>query len=42
MNNYKHIELAKTIDWGDIDGLYDPNINSYFIDIEYKILVTKH
>lgn len=36
MNNYKHIELAKTIDWGDIDGLYDPNINSYFIDIEYK------
>ena len=30
------VELASNIDWGDIDGLYDPNINSYFIDFEYK------
>lgn len=29
-------ELVKQIDFGDIDGLYDPNINNYFIDNQYK------
>ena len=24
------------VDFGDIDGLYDPNINDYFIDVEFK------
>lgn len=29
-------ELLKQVDFGDIDGLYDPNINAYFIDNQYK------
>ena len=38
MKNYinKNAEWLKNVDFGDIDGLYDPNINKYFIDIEYK------
>ena len=30
------VDLIKKINFGDIDGLYDPNINDYFIDNEYK------
>lgn len=32
----KSSEWLKSVNFGDIDGLYDPNINKYFIDIEYK------
>ena len=30
------VDLFKKVNFGDIDGLYDPNINDYFIDNEYK------
>lgn len=30
------VELLRKIDFGDIDGLYDPNINDYFIDNDYR------
>ncbi len=31
----KRINLIKQIEWGDIDGLYDPNLLNYFIDLNY-------
>lgn len=35
-NTKKEFEYLLKVDFGDIDGLYDPNINQYFVDIEYK------
>lgn len=32
----KELEYLLDIDFGDIDGLYDPNINNYFIDVDFK------
>lgn len=29
------IELLRSIDFGDIDGLFDPNIEKYFLDLNY-------
>ena len=34
--NQKELEYLLNVNFGDIDGLYDPNINDYFIDIEFK------
>ena len=36
MNHINKVDLLKKIDFGDIDGLYDPNLNQYFIDVQYK------
>ena len=36
MNSINKVELLNKIDFGDIDGLYDPNLNQYFIDVQYK------
>lgn len=33
--------LLSQINFGDIDGLYDKNINDYFIDIQYKEALLK-
>ena len=35
-NTKKELEYLLNVDFGDIDGLYDPNINQYFVDIEFK------
>lgn len=37
-NDYTKQELAYllNVNFGDIDGLYDPNINDYFIDVDFK------
>ena len=35
-SNNTNLELLKSVDFGDIDGLYDAHINDYFIDNEYK------
>lgn len=32
----KELDYLLRVNFGDIDGLYDPNINDYFIDIEFK------
>lgn len=29
------IDLIKRIDFGDIDGLYDPQLSRYFLDDDY-------
>lgn len=34
-------KLLAQIDFGNIDGLYDKNINAYFIDAQYKDLLLK-
>lgn len=36
MNSTNKVDLLNKIDFGDIDGLYDPNLNHYFIDVQYK------
>ena len=36
MNKINKVDLLNKIDFGDIDGLYDPNLNQYFIDVQYK------
>ena len=36
-----NLELLKQVNFGDIDGLYDPNINEYFIDNHYKSSILK-
>ena len=36
MNSINKVVLLNKIDFGDIDGLYDPNLNKYFIDVQYK------
>lgn len=35
-NTTREYEYLLNVDFGDIDGLYDPNINQYFVDIEFK------
>ena len=35
-HNQKELEYLLNVNFGDIDGLYDPNINDYFIDVEFK------
>lgn len=32
----RELDYLLKVNFGDIDGLYDPNINDYFIDIEFK------
>lgn len=34
--NFKLTALLNQVDFGDIDGLYDPKISEYFIDYEFK------
>ena len=36
MYKINKVDLLNKIDFGDIDGLYDPNLNQYFIDVQYK------
>lgn len=36
VNKQKELDYLLNVDFGDIDGLYDPNINSYFIDVDFK------
>lgn len=36
INTKKELDYLLQVDFGDIDGLYDPNINNYFIDVDFK------
>ncbi|MFB3919571.1 MAG: P-loop ATPase, Sll1717 family [Candidatus Velamenicoccus archaeovorus] len=39
--NKAEVDLLKKIDFGDIDGLYDPNLGEYFLDFDYsKSIIT--
>ena len=35
-SNCKELKYLLRVNFGDIDGLYDPNINEYFIDMDFK------
>ena len=41
MSNSELCNLLSQVDFGNIDGLYDKNINAYFIDAQYRELLLR-